>query len=194
MTYVPVKSKRQLIIEQAGFLFRDKGFKATSMKDIAEKVGMEAASLYNHIKSKQEILSELLLHIAYKFQEGMKNIDESSYTPFEKIKALIGLHIRITVDNTHAIGLLTKDWKHLKEPHYAEFASIRNRYASDFLRIIIEGMEKGELKSANPEIILNSILSSVRWLYDWYTKEKDVSPVELEIQITELLVHGFKQS
>jgi AcrR family transcriptional regulator len=192
MEYVVVKNRRQQIVEEAGFLFRKKGFKATSMKDIAEQVKMEAASLYNHIKSKDEILSELLLHIAHKFEHGMKNINGSSYSPFDKIKALMALHIRLTTENTHAIGLLTQDWKHLKEPHSQQFMTIRKKYSEDFLNIIKEGMDKGELKKANPEITLNSILSSVRWLYDWYTEDKGISPVELEIQITDLLVNGFK--
>lgn len=192
MDYIAGKSRRQQILEEAGYLFQKKGYKATSMKDIAEQVNMEAASLYYHINSKHEILGELMMYIAHRFQKGMKNINESSYTPFEKIKALIALHIRLTTENTHAIGLLTQDWKYLKEPHFTEFQNIRNQYSIDFLEIIKAGMANGELKKANPEITLNSILSSVRWLYDWYTEDRKVSPVELEIQITELLVNGFK--
>jgi len=192
MAYKGVKSRRQEIIEQAGFLFREKGYKATSMKDIAKEVNMEAASLYNHVKSKHDILSELLLYIANRFQQGMKNIIESSYSPFEKIKALIALHIRLTTENTHAIALLTQDWKHLKEPYLTEFQTIRNQYGVHFLEIIKTGMEQGEIKKAIPEITYNSILSSVRWLYDWYTDDKGISPVELEIQITDLLMNGFK--
>jgi len=192
MAYIVGKSRRQQILEEAGYLFQEKGYKATSMKDIAEQVNMEAASLYNHIKSKHEILGELLMYIAQRFEQGMKNINESSYSPFDKIKALIALHIRLTTENTHSIGLLTQDWKHLKEPHFTDFQTIRKKYSADFLEIIKAGMENGELKKANPEIILNSLLSSVRWLYDWYSDEQNISPVELEIQITDLLVNGFK--
>lgn len=194
MDHIIAKSRRQQIVEQAGFLFREKGYKATSMKDIAAKLDMEAASLYNHIKSKHEILSELVLFIAYRFQNGMKHINESSYSPIEKIKALIALHIRITTENTHAISLLTQDWKHLKEPEYSAFLSIRNKYSDDFLEIIKAGMKNGEIKKASPEILFNSILSSVNWIQNWYTEERGVSPVEIEIQITELLMNGFKNS
>ena len=55
-------------------------------------------------------------------------------------------------------------------------------------------MENGEIQKANPEIILNSILSVVRWLYDWYDENKEISPIELEIQIVDLLINGFKAS
>lgn len=53
-------------------------------------------------------------------------------------------------------------------------------------------MKNGLLKKANADIILNSILPSVRWLYDWYYDHQDISPIELEIQIINLLVNGFK--
>ena len=43
-------------------MFKDKGFAASSMRDLAETVGIEAASLYNHIKSKSEILQEIIFH------------------------------------------------------------------------------------------------------------------------------------
>ncbi|MEL6989718.1 MAG: TetR/AcrR family transcriptional regulator, partial [Bacteroidota bacterium] len=165
MAYTEIKSKRQEILEVAGYLFREKGYTATHMKDIAEKVNMEAASLYNHINSKHEILRDLLMYVAYKFQNGMKNIIESSYSDFEKIKAIIALHIRLTTENPHCISLLTKDWKHLKETDLKAFKQIRVKYSEDFLSIVKSAMENGEIKKANPEITLNSILSSVRWLY-----------------------------
>lgn len=177
---------------EAGCLFREKGYKATSMRDIAVQVEMEAASLYNHIKSKHEILSELLFYIARRFEQGMKEINESSYSPLEKIKALIVLHIELTTEDTHAIGLLTQDWRHLKEPELSVFVEIRNSYSEDFLVLINAGMEQGAIKKANPEIVLNTIFSSLSWLYVWYTADKNISPKELEVQITDMLVNGIR--
>ena len=192
MSQLGGKSKREQIIFEAARLFREKGFKATSMRDIAKKVNVEAASLYSHIKSKNEILEELVFLIAYKFQNGMKDIDESSYSPYQKIKALVALQIRITVENPYAIFLQTQGLMHLKEPHKSKYELIRNKYAQDFLRIIKKGMEQGEIKRMNPEILLNTLLSASRWLYNWYDEEKKISPVELEIQILELIESGIK--
>ena len=192
MEYVPPISRRQQIVYEAGCLFREKGYKATSMRDIAVQVDMEAASLYNHIKSKHDILSDLLFYIARRFQRGMKEINESSSSSLEKIKALIVLHIKLTTEDTHAIGLLTRDWRHLKEPELSNFVAIRNSYSEDFLALINAGMKEGAIKKANSEIVLNTIFSSLSWLYVWYTTDKNISPEELEVQITDLLVNGIK--
>lgn len=187
------QSKRQQILLEAARLFREKGFKATSMRDIAKEVNMEAASLYSHIKSKSEILEELVFLIAYKFQNGMKAIDESSYSPIQKIKALIALQIRITVENPYAIFLQTQGLMHLKEPHRSKYQAIRDQYANDFIRIIEAGIELGEVKKVNPEIMVFTILSASRWLYTWDHDKKKINPVELEIQLLELLENGFKK-
>ena len=133
----------------------------------------------------------LLMELAQLFEKGMEDIKRSSYSPSDKIRALISLHIRLTTENSYSIGLLTQDWKNLEEPHKSEFLTIRQKYYDDFNEIILEGMETGQIKPMNSEILLNSILSSVRWLYDWYSEDHEISPIELEIQISEILLKGF---
>ena len=66
-------NKKELILSEAAMLFKEKGFGGTSMRDLAEKVGMEAASMYNHIKSKDEIL-ELICKIYLHFIQWLSFI------------------------------------------------------------------------------------------------------------------------
>jgi len=64
---MPKQSKKELIIQEAALIFKQKGYSATSMRELAEKVGMEAASLYNHIRSKDEILEEICFKVANQY-------------------------------------------------------------------------------------------------------------------------------
>ena len=109
-------------------------------------MNMEAASLYSHIKSKDEILQELVFTIASKFENGMKAIDQSSYTPIQKVKALISLQLRITTENPYAIFLQTQALMHLKEPYRGQYQSIRDQFVNDFTRIAEAGMDEGSIK------------------------------------------------
>ena len=60
-------TKKDAIIKKAAALFRNKGFKATSMRELAEKIGVEAPSLYNHIGSKSELLQAICFKVAEDF-------------------------------------------------------------------------------------------------------------------------------
>ena len=174
-------------------LFNSKGYSATSMKDIAEAVGVKAASLYNHISSKQEILNVLLITIANKFYDGIKDVNSSSYPFKEKLRKVIRMHIRIATENQNITALIIQDWKQLEEPSLSEFIEIRTNYQEIFKEIIEKAMDAGELKSTNLKITLNIILSSLRWIYD--TKLYDDSGVigltELERTILEIVFKGI---
>jgi len=67
MKTVSTISKKQFIINTAADLFKEKGYSGTSIRDLASKVGLEPSSIYSHIKSKEELLSEICLGCARQF-------------------------------------------------------------------------------------------------------------------------------
>ena len=78
-------SKKELILQKAASMFRQKGFAATSMRDLAETVGIEAASLYNHIQSKSEILQEIIFHTANDCNVHLNSLIDDALTNNKKI-------------------------------------------------------------------------------------------------------------
>lgn len=186
-----MKSRKEQIKDAAAYLFRKKGYKATSMKDIADAMDIKAASLYNHIKSKQELLSELSLEIAHAFTNGLTDIENSSLTGLEKLKKIVGLHVRLTIDHTDAIALVTSEWVHLEET-YDEYLSLRVAYENRFKKIIEACIEEGDIAEVQVDIAIFSVLSSLHWLYSWYSKNKDkIGAVELENQMVKCLIEGL---
>ena len=187
------KYRRGLIFEEAARLFSVKGYKATSMKDIANALDIEAASLYNHIKSKQEILGILLVSISDKFHSSITNVENSSYSNKEKLKEIIKIHIRIVVENQNVSSLILYNWKYLEEPYLSKYVESRRYYLSVFKNIVTKGIESGELKMANPWVTLNFILSSLRWIYskDSYNINQDINVVELEKSILDFVFSGI---
>ena len=86
-------SRKEEIITVASQLFIEKGYNAISMRDIAQAMGIKAASLYNHINGKQEILSTIILEVAREFTKGMNDVASNDTSPIAKIKQIIELHI-----------------------------------------------------------------------------------------------------
>ncbi|MFK7946795.1 MAG: TetR/AcrR family transcriptional regulator [Saprospiraceae bacterium] len=184
-------SRKEEIKKAAARLFRKRGYKATSMRDIAEAVGIKAASIYNHIKSKQELLSGLLMEIATIFTKEMELIQNTSLDAQKKLERLIALHVKLTIEYTDAIALIAGEWVHLEEHEKQQYITLRDSYENQFTAIIEQGKSEGLFKNIETEIILFSTLSTLRWLYSWYSRNRSFNPIDLEQQITECLMNGF---
>src|SRR6187402_1215699 len=87
-------SKKEFILKKAAQMFREKGFAATSMRDLAETVGIEAASLYNHIRSKNEMLEAICFDVANRFNANMDAIEASNEKSITKVETLLRFHIK----------------------------------------------------------------------------------------------------
>lgn len=182
-------ARKQEIIHKSEILFKEKGYSAVTMRDIATVMGMKAASLYNHIKSKQEILSIIILSLAEEFTAGMDAIVVSEKTTLEKLQEIIALHIRITINHPNGMASLNADWMHLEEKldYYFE---LRDGYEENFRKIIVVGIEKNEISAVNPEVLLFSMLSTLRSLYLWIPKKDEVSLTDLDADLSKVLLKG----
>ena len=187
------QNRRAEIIEIAAKLFKIKGFTATTMRDIAEQVGMEAASMYNHIKSKDEILQAICFKISNEYISQLNTIENQIKSPVEKIKELIRLHVRIIITDIDSISVANNEWKHLSEDALTAFKDARRDYEQRFAKIIEAGIAAGELQPINLSVALFTILSAVRWVELWYKNDREISPKILEENIISLLMNGLQK-
>lgn len=188
------KTKKQIVFEAAAELFMEKGYLAASMRDIAKRVGLEqASSLYNHLKSKEEVLRKICLENAEKFINGIALIEQLSTSPSEKIKALIHLHISIATEDRTSVTVFNDEWRHLSEPYLSDFLSKRKDYENRFKKIIELGFTNGDFKKIDSNVALYTILTSVRWIHYWYKPERNITAEQLESDIFTLLIDGLKQ-
>ncbi|HPZ88153.1 MAG TPA: helix-turn-helix domain-containing protein, partial [Flavihumibacter sp.] len=102
-------TKKEVIVEAATRLFRERGFKAASMRDLAEAVGVEAASLYNHIQSKEEILQEICFKVANAFNEQCDKVEASELSSIGKIESMLRFHIRMMFDHFDMVMVADRD-------------------------------------------------------------------------------------
>jgi len=188
MTQKP-ETRKEEIVRIAEMLFKKKGYSAVTMRDIAQAMGIKAASLYNHIQSKQQILSEIIIAIGEEFTKGMAEIVVAELTTIEKLEKIIGLHVKITMKNPSRMATMNNDWMHL-ESQIDYYLTLRRNYEESFRQILKEGIAKKELKEVTSEIILFSILSTLRSLYLWIPKKEDINKDNLVASLSNVLLKG----
>lgn len=186
----PIDRKTE-IINVAAKLFKEKGYSAVTMRDIAQAMDIKAASLYNHIKSKQEILVLIIIEIAEEFTNTMNQVVNSSETTIKKIEKIIQLHIDITLRDANALACLNNDWMHLADAELTYFIKMREDYEENFRTIVQKGIADGEIKNLNLEVIIFSTLSTLRTLYLWYGKKKSPDPAVLKSNMIQVLLNGI---
>jgi len=187
-------SKKELIIQRASAMFREKGFPATSMRDLAEAVGIEAASLYNHIQSKSEILQEIIFRIANDCNVHLESIDDPSLDNIRKIESLIRFHVQMMLNRFDDYCVMINEWIHLTEPYLTSFTTQRRSYVQKMEAIIEEGIRQKEMKPVLPYVAMLTILSSVRGLEFWHRSGKKISGQVMEDNMVNHLIGGLKKN
>lgn len=188
---IKISDRKTEIISVAAKLFKEKGYSAVTMRDIAQAMDIKAASLYNHIHSKQEILVLIVIATAKEFTHTMNEVVQSNENTILKIERIIQLHIDITLVDANALACLNNDWMHLADEHLADFIKMREDYEHNFRVIIKKGIENGEIKDVNHDVIVFSILSTLRTLYLWYGKKKSPAPSVLKSNMIQVLLKGI---
>ncbi|HYF32276.1 MAG TPA: TetR/AcrR family transcriptional regulator [Chitinophagaceae bacterium] len=187
-------TRKEVIIEKATQLFLEKGFAASSMRDLAEHVGVEAASLYNHIQSKSEILQEICFKVANQFISHLEQVEASQSSAIGKMEILIRFHIRMMLDEYESIYISDHEWRHLPEPYLSNFLNQRRHYRKRLGAIIEQGIQAGEIKQIEPYVAVLTILSAISGIESWQRSRKTISERDMEENMVKFLVEGLKES
>jgi TetR/AcrR family transcriptional regulator, cholesterol catabolism regulator len=189
-----VIARRNQIREKAQTLFRERGYAATSMRDLADALGIEAASLYNHVASKEEILQEICFRMAEEFFSAIEPIVESGLGPKEKLRAATEAHLGVIAANADASAVFLHEWRHMGEPFLSDFKLMRRRYELLFRKMIEEGIHKGVFRKIDAAIAARTLLSATNWTFESHKSFKSLgklSPSEISGQITTILIEGI---
>jgi len=185
-------TKKEVIIQKAAQLFKSKSYTAASMRELAETLGVEAPSLYNHIGSKSELLQAICFKVGNQFTSQIDKIENSPASAIKKLEAIIRFHIQTMLENFDEVYVANHEWKHLQEPFLSDFLTIRRNYEKSLTDLIEIGIQKKELKNINPYVAVLTILSAVRGLEFWQRNKKNVSQQVLEDEMVSHLLTGIE--
>ncbi len=184
-------TKKEAIVEKASKLFFEKGFRASSMRDLAERVGVEAASLYNHIKSKEELLQEICFKAAHQYMESIDAIEKEDNSYIQKIEKILRFHIDQMINNYEIVQVVDRDWKHLSEPHLSKYHNERRAYRKRITAIVEEGIKRNEVKDIDAPTAVLIMLHAVSGIESWHRSTQKISAKDLEENILLILLKGF---
>ena len=187
-----IKRKDQ-ITKVAMNKFREKGYRAVSMRELANHVGIEAASFYNHFDSKESILKEICFRMANEFFTGVEVALKEEKKLDKMLEHAIRSHIKVITSNLDASAVFFHDWRYLSEPYLSEFKEMRKQYENIFRKIIREGMAKKIFGKQDETFIVLMIFSSLNWVYEWYDAEGKFSSEQIAENLAKLILDGIRK-
>lgn len=190
-----ISARKQEILDAAQQLFSEKGYVAASMRDLAQMLGIQPASLYSHYRSKDEILWEIAIRAARSFYEKLMPIAEerSHLNPESKLKAMMKAHTHAIIANIDASAIFFQEWKRLESEKRQQFAQIITDYENKFIIVLKEGMAQGIFREGDTRFLTSMLLSTVNWLPGWYKADGKLTPEDIAVEAAEFILSGLKE-
>jgi TetR/AcrR family transcriptional regulator, cholesterol catabolism regulator len=185
-----MSARRSELTREAARLFAEKGYHGTSIGDIAKALGVQKASLYAHIESKQDLLYETMRDGAAAFHAVLDAIPDD-LPPVEKIRLALRGHLRIVADQLEVATVFVREWRYLEGARHEEILAERRRYEERFRALFREGRELGELRTDLDDASAALLaLSAANWAYTWLTPGRDTD--ELADRFFAILIDGTR--
>ncbi|HTN39411.1 MAG TPA: TetR/AcrR family transcriptional regulator [Arachidicoccus sp.] len=186
-------TKKEVILNAASNLFRQRGYKAASMRDLAEKIGIEAASLYNHIRSKSELLYDICFNTAAIYNDYLESVESSKEPYLKKVELILRFQINQMIDNFDDVVVADREWVHLDDAYLSNYQAMKHNYRKRINQIITKGIEAGEIKEINVPSTIWLLLHAINGIESWHRSKTQIPPEELEENMISILIGGMRK-
>jgi TetR/AcrR family transcriptional regulator, cholesterol catabolism regulator len=182
--------KRQ-IEDVASTLFSERGYTATTVRDIARALDMQGGSLYAHISSKEDVLWNIVSRAAERFHAAVRPVANGTGTVAERLRGMVRAHVRVVTDDIEHANVFLHEWRFLAPERRAAIARQRDAYEAYFRAVIAEGMANGEFRPADPKMAGLGVLSAVNGIAQWYRADGPLAPDTIADSFADLFLRGL---
>ena len=169
--------RRQELTRTAARLFAERGYHGTSLADVAEAVGIQKASIYHHIETKEDLLWEVAWAGAQGFHAGLDAVGDAG-TATERLRGVLRAHLGLVAEQLDVATVFTREWRSLGGERLERFRAERRRYEERIRELFREGVDAGELRTdLDVSAAALLFLSAANWAYTWLRPGTDTDLV-----------------
>jgi TetR/AcrR family transcriptional regulator, cholesterol catabolism regulator len=186
---------RQRILDSAAVCFRERGFAATRLADIAEQAGIQAPSLYYHFASKEELIEEVLsLGVTRTFAHVQEGVAEAGDDPLERLKAAIRAHLEMVLETGNYSAANLRLYGQMPDQIRRRLQRTQSNVGRYWNQLLVDARDAGKIRA---DVDLSAtrmlILGALNWSAEWY-HPGGLTTEELADQATALLLEGIRSS
>jgi AcrR family transcriptional regulator len=161
-------ARLQEVLDAAARIFAAKGYRGTSLNDIGTALGMNKASLYYYVRSKEDLLHRLILRAGRRLRDVSQDPEVARLPAAAALERLVREHCRVAFEHRHELGVLVHQRRYLELDELGEVSARERAYVDRLKTVIARGIAEGVFRPVDPAIAAQFVLDTVNGLLRWY--------------------------
>ncbi|WP_432239543.1 TetR/AcrR family transcriptional regulator [Herbaspirillum robiniae] len=184
--------KREAVLRTAAQLFNEKGFHATSLDEVAERLNVSKPTLYYYVKNKDEILFECVRIGLEKVQRSASEAGASNGAAIDKLIAAMRAYAEI-VTMDFGMCLIRVGEDPLPAESRKKLRALKAKIDNEFRSMIKQGIAEGSIVKCDPKVTAFLLAGALSWIGRWYQEEGGLTPIEIADQAVSLILDGLRE-
>jgi AcrR family transcriptional regulator len=178
------------LLEIAGATFAERGYQSTTLQDIADQFGVLKGSLYHYIRSKDDLLYEVIQAVFTGGLDNLRTLAAADLDPAARLRAIIRGHVLYLIENLVGTTVLLHEFEQLSPERRTTLPV--HEYQSVVSDLISDAQRVGAVKSdIDPHLAALAVLGATNWVYRWYREDGGRSASEIADRFAEMLTSGL---
>lgn len=186
--------RHEQILERAAEVFNARGYRGASVEEVARRAGLLKGSLYHHVRSKEELLGQVLLRGMGLLRSGLPGGGTASADPAARIRGAIAFHLEWMAADPHVTGVFLRELPGLPPRLRRRLIGEVKEFEARWVALVRAGIAAGVLRpDLDPKITVYAILGLVNSVHRWYRSDGRLSMRRIATQCADLVLDGLRR-
>ncbi len=159
---------RDQILRSAADLFRERGYRATTLDHVARRLGMSKATLYTYFRAKDAMLAAISRETIQSFTRDLGLVLAANLSPAERLRRIVRQHVSFVIANRSFLTVFFSEEANLPARFARAIAAQKDRYDKDVESVVIDGIRQGVFRDVPPRLVVFGLLGMVNWIHKWH--------------------------
>jgi TetR/AcrR family transcriptional regulator, cholesterol catabolism regulator len=184
--------RQQELLKIAADLFADRGYVATTVRDIADEAGILSGSLYHHFDSKESMIDAILSSFIAEMLSSYEAVVAAGKGPTGTFEGLVRASLAEMAGNRSAILIYQNEARFLdSQPRFSYLGDAHRKFERIWTEVLKSGVESGEFRDGiDPKLVYRLVRDAIWSAPRWYRPGGSLKPEKITEQYLAVLVAG----